>query len=808
MEIQVERQSVEYEWCCKKNLAESTIGCDVANNPDLCPGKGWYHYSCVNLEAEEIDNIKKYICNSCNLRTGEHTEYYRDNTLAVIDTNKEPYSQQTEHSTTGSQHETSSAMEIDTDTDAASYSENQPPQIDNAETESDECVVKRIVEHGAWGDKTTFLVEWEGFPNREDCTWILEKDLGTCYDLIVEYRHKHKLPRTKLTPRGGALADNSIGKHNTDNWVNLEQLKNNLNDFLEQERYQTGLKLQVVHLSNFRQPRQDSIIVILHKNHFIDFTRDTRGIDPCIKIYGEVIRKVDKLSILGTPITERLELDTKNDKFATNLNDKVQLLNAVKRFDIINSNKDWQTLISSYISSIVIMNNIPVLAIDRKALEWANKYMNEILRIVFDWPNNSSIKAIRLITNIEEAKLTTLSYITKQAHRIEFKDGYDLLTQILNMGGLTIVRGSLRSYKLIPNDIRMLRTSNQNGPIYREPRSDWKFREEEDLYHKYKRGPVWMAHSTRGTASLFLIMDDIIIEEWKGKHTNYPIGHFNMMGLLFMISGMEGVPSNRIIFSKSNSVYMALRNNRNHDWRMNHLKRELYENNWFLSIVKEDHQNHLIQLLKTQALILKRSKDIADNGRQDRRHTVREFSFEWPPVEDYVLKQREKDEMEQGRELQRLDNCTSFMRKLTGDTKCWQTLPPSWIEGRTLMMLSGLVSNRQGTLERGSVELGANPIGCTDNCKRTEVHSRESTWNSETTLHRAFICNRYRHERLRLKDVMNKAVNEAEAVKESDTYGTSHYKPWNRQEAIRLTLCNKRYSQPFLRTLTTIAFKN
>lgn len=193
-------------------------------------------------------------------------------------------------------------------------------------------------------------------------------------------------------------------------------------------------------------------------------------------------------------------------------------------------------------------------------------------------------------------------------------------------------------------------------------------------------------------------------------------------------------------------------------------------------------------------------------GNSTMKHSIRMFSFIWPPVDDYLIKQREKEKSEQERELQRLDNCSNVMRKLTGDTKCWQTLPPSWIEGNTLLMLAGLVNNVDGTLVKGAVKLGDNPIGCNDSCKRRDSHLMESKWNSETVLHRAFCCPKYRRERAEIKVLMNKAINESKDEGNSTGGETYFHKPWTKDNAMRTTLYNKRYSQSVLRTLTKIAF--
>lgn len=309
----------------------------------------------------------------------------------------------------------------------------------------------------------------------------------------------------------------------------------------------------------------------------IDFKKDTSKLDPMIKIYGQTIGKTKTMNILGIPIADRLELDTKNNKFGSNLTNKIQFLNLIKRFNIINENQDWQTLLGCYIGSIIIENNIPILAIDPKAIEWADRIRDRALRLIFDWPNNSSLKAMRLVTNWYNARSYTTAAITKLKYRTEFRYCYELLAKIVKIGGLKELKSSARLSRSIPNHISTISLSNQEGRIFREPRLDWKLRETYDLEYLYRRGPIRLAHSTRNTASLFLLMNNIIIQEWKGKHTSYPIGHFNLMGLLYYVTNNNNIPSRTVVFSKASSVYLVLTNPSNHDWRTNLLKKEMHE---------------------------------------------------------------------------------------------------------------------------------------------------------------------------------------------------------------------------------------
>lgn len=48
------------------------VACDVSSE-EQCPGNAWFHWSCVNLNQTLINNIEKFICNHCSLRTGEKT---------------------------------------------------------------------------------------------------------------------------------------------------------------------------------------------------------------------------------------------------------------------------------------------------------------------------------------------------------------------------------------------------------------------------------------------------------------------------------------------------------------------------------------------------------------------------------------------------------------------------------------------------------------------------------------------------------------------------------------------------------------
>lgn len=531
----------------------------------------------------------------------------------------------------------------------------------------------------------------------------------------------------------------------------------------------------------------------------VDFATNQDQIRLELRIDGEVIERVDKMSILGVPINNKLKLNTEDNKFKTSLSKKIQLLNVIKQFDIIINNQDWKTLLESFILSILITNNLPVLAIDGKGIDWINKLINKTLRVIFDWPQNSSIKTIRKLTDTFDARLIVKSAINKFSSKQEHKDGYDLIMRIVNMGGLKNVRAS-RLFDAIPSNIRPLSTANKTGHTFRDPEYNWRLMQQDDIFRLFRRGPVWVAACSRSTASLFLIINDIIIKEIKGKHLTYPIGYFNLIGLIYAMAKKDNLPTKTIVFNERNSLFAALKNWSNHDWRINELRAVLLDNNWWVTTIMEEQYNNITRMLTDRGRILRISRDINEYPQPLNGQEIDRLNFEWPPVEDYIEIHAIKAKLREEKEQERIDNSTRIVRKISFDTACWLTLPPSWIDGKTILMLTGLVTNRIGSLENGSVEQGRIPVGCGQECTYRSIDTQNNRWNTETTLHRAFNCKHFRRYRFLFRKTINRALMENLEAEYSS------WEPWNKNMALKTTLENRRLSQTFLRLLTRVAF--
>lgn len=535
----------------------------------------------------------------------------------------------------------------------------------------------------------------------------------------------------------------------------------------------------------------------------VDFTigRNT-VIDPGLKIYGETIKATRSLSILGIPITDTLRLNTADTRFDAPLTSKLEFLNLVKKFDVVNTHLDWATLIDSYITSVVITNNIPMLAIDAKSIEWANKLMNRSMRFIFEWPDNSSVKAIRLITRSRCAKDLTNWAISKSSVKSEFKDSYDLLVRVLRMDGLENVRRSvIRSS--IPANIRALSFAETPGLKFRDPSRNWYFSRVSDLHQLYRRGPIWFALSTNSTAELILMFNDLVLEEYRGKHETYPIGHFNMMSMLHSMATRDNLPTKTIILKETNSLYAALKNSSNHDWRTNELRELLLDYSWIITTVQPQQYEDILDQLRSRGIIYKRSTEINEQTRIF-RSALRPIAIKsnWPQVDDYIIMNNIKEKTRNEIRTEWMNNHTSVTAKISVNTGCWKTIPPSWISGRKLLMISGLVSDNRDTLMKGTVAPGDVPAGCQECCRYADAHTADNRWNSEVVFHRAFVCRRYNNDRYLIRKTINQAIDEAERDNK-----LSRMRPWNDQRSLEITLANIRYGQTLLRLLTKVAFE-
>lgn len=100
------------------------------------------------------------------------------------------------------------------------------------------------------------------------------------------------------------------------------------------------------------------------------------SLTPNITINEQLVNKTSSVSILGVPVTHQLKLNLDDYRNKLNLRDSASMLNLIKRHNIVKNSSDWRILIDSYITNTLIINNMPLLAIDKTARAWCDKTMD------------------------------------------------------------------------------------------------------------------------------------------------------------------------------------------------------------------------------------------------------------------------------------------------------------------------------------------------------------------------------------------------------------------------------------------------
>lgn len=120
-----------YQYCsCKTDKPNSTmVYCSAGGDESQCPGLSWFHVECVQLTAKEVEAIEDFICKDCQNRLKPVEE--------------------------------------------ESCSDNNEENVSPVEEEL--FVPKHIHRHATdfvytGNDRLMFLIEWEGYPKREDFT--------------------------------------------------------------------------------------------------------------------------------------------------------------------------------------------------------------------------------------------------------------------------------------------------------------------------------------------------------------------------------------------------------------------------------------------------------------------------------------------------------------------------------------------------------------------------------------------------------------------------------------------------------------
>lgn len=562
------------------------------------------------------------------------------------------------------------------------------------------------------------------------------------------------------------LIDTGIG-HKYELQANINRITNRLNNI--------NLKIS---------PEKSSIMYIKKRNQQ-KITKQE------IKIYGQEIQETNKMCILGVNITNKLKLDTKNNEFKNKLNKTINKLFQINQMNLINSNKQWTILIEAYLTSIIIINNIPILAIDHKALEWADKSMIKSLKRIMDWPTNISNKLTKLLFNIKSAKIICQNLIYKSTFK-EYGNAYKLIYTMLNYGIKSEQVERMTNNEPI-EDIQDNRIRYFNPDKILKTPTKLKLNE---IYNKY--GAIWVLGPTHGhirpasqigqagqaqTQGAYVaeVYKDKLLQRIEGRHQMYPISYFNSFSLIWHLIHEENITNKNIIICENNAILAALSNTTNRDWRVIELRHKIYENNWQIRIIDTKEYEQICQLITILRPIKKRC-------------TINRIILKQPELRDYMLINDEQKRLRTQNICEMSLQHTQVTRHLCNNISSWQTTPPNWLSTRTLLMLAGMSKDNEGKL----VKEEQLDRCCTNNDNDNETE--DTTYiNKHIALHRAIQCNKYEGSSIRSE--INKLITESRTNK----WGNNNNKTI--KQAIQTIMKNQMKRQTLLRLLGKAALE-
>ena len=527
---------------------------------------------------------------------------------------------------------------------------------------------------------------------------------------------------------------------------------------------------------------------------------------PTIYIYDKPITKTSNMSILGVPISHQLRLNLNTCEHKLSLQPSAQLLNSLHRLQVVRSADEWRILLTSYLTSILVDNNAPLLALDHKARDWCDKTTCRAIKKIFDWPSNVSNKVTRLLTGMHaNARALTTKMLTIKAAKPNGL-GHQFLLHTLQLNGnvhelKTAADAEQLDYESIANylDYRIIWCPNLSAHVrrYHNPTANsltriTEYSDREEMSAAI--GPTWVAIEGGKFAIMAEIYHTQVLQVITGRHTECAIGYFNLMGIVMSAATDEHITNRNIAFLSANSLIQALSNMTNHDWRVISLRETLNRQGWTVCTLSRDAFN------ATLGIVFKANS-------QDLRVQAELSWLKWPSTEDYGTTNQAKHALNSSIKTLALDNRPRLVQLLSGNnTKVWAKLNPSWISGKTALMLSGMVTHA-GKLLKGDLEAGVTPVGCTTAaCARTTNHAPEPHTNQHATLHRAFHCPRFIEARREIRRVMNLALQEESVRAEvPEDRQLSLLAPWKHEGALASTIGNLRMAQSLLRLLTKVA---
>lgn len=529
-----------------------------------------------------------------------------------------------------------------------------------------------------------------------------------------------------------------------------------------------------------------------------------------LTINDQQISRATSLKVLGITITDSLRLDRLAPSTIGKLEGITKKLHRLRLYNVVHSAQEWRTLIDSLLISTLVNNNLPVLAVDKPSREWIDKLIATSCRRIFDWSSNISTKLIKLILDIHSTDVMVESQLCKRTATEHHESYAHLLEHLRNHSRPTPTRtnqpkpATPHISPLKPSTAR--RYHNPQLLLTSTPSST------QTLTHDKA---VWMIKEIGNTkATAVLVLNGALMLEVRTTcNQSFTNGYCNTMSMIHLLVTDRTIRNRSMLLIQGSSASSAILNRASHDYRVISIRESLSRQGWTLCTTTNEQFTTILDNTLTYSASLDLSRALDETDKHHARPT-QTTSNQNPPDQtnsnqldfsDYKARYLECRRVAQRKHHERNLHQTSTTLAIAPHAATWTKLNPAHIDNLTMMMLTGLVQDLDGSLTMSKTTSTGSYKGCNWPCGRNRAMltsavlnqvPRELTNTDNSLIHRLFECSRHGEAQQAMLTLYNRAnhldsSNRTITIKGLDTINQSTltFKAW-------------------LRVLTSAAFPN
>jgi len=484
-------------------------------------------------------------------------------------------------------------------------------------------------------------------------------------------------------------------------------------------------KTEFIHMNG---PGKFSLSQLIHSRH----QQSTKG----------AIEQVQEINILGVKLIERWRIkDPRKIDSPIYGQPKVitQKLKHLYYIGIMDKKSHWTALIDSLVISKVVNNNLPIFAIDMKAIKWADHHVIKSIKTVTSSPPCVSTKLVTTIFNFPGSEVIAPKQWIKRLDS-EHKAANKTLIGIAEHDSkwATMIDKNIMNQELI-DELGQLQTTERgyfdpNKEIVQHHVSNNRFFNTVDKWTIHLNSSLAPnghneCRTVKGRTAILTRSGNEILARHNVTHANYSrIDYYNIMALINYIcdKNQHSTACRVLAIDSQDAIYRAINNHTsNHDWKLIELREKLVDNEWTI-LVMQAEQTECIRDKIRDTLIHDQG---SNNATECQQVQINQPNIDERRAMNVQLREFNHNVLK----LLNDHNMTSTMKRIYHSHAEWsENVSHKLLFGKTMMMLSGFINDENGQLQRSKIQPEVEQyIGCI--CPTTQGENL-------TLFHRALAC--------------------------------------------------------------------